>query len=136
MGAILAKDCVCLDELPPDIFVGYESTSYTVLTATGAIETGWRLSRTPHRCFHNREGWQAAHAIELDNEWRVFLYHDTLETHTPAYGINYEIDHNCGWRRVSTFWPTHLTDLTDRCAWQNRLIEHLVSLQAKSRALN
>jgi hypothetical protein len=136
MGAILAKDCICLDELPPYIFVGYESTSYSVLTATGAIESGWRLSRIPHRCFHNREGWQAAHAIEIDNEWRVFLYHDTPDTRTSTYNINYEIEHNCGWRRVSTVWPSHLTDPIERQAWQNCLIGHLVSLQAKSRALN
>lgn len=134
MGAILAKDCICLEELPPYIFADYESTSYSVLTATGAIETGWHLSRIPHRCFRNREGWQAAHAIELDNEWRVFLYHDTLETHTPAYSINYDVEHSCGWRRVSTFWPTHLSDPTQRQAWQDRLIGHLISL--RSRTLN
>jgi hypothetical protein len=139
MGSIMAIDCVKLEDLSHDIFTQYESDYYTVIKSDHSIESGWRLSRVPHRCIHNREGWQAAHAVQ-DSEWRVFLYHDTfpnLDTHTPLDPIYYMgpdfVEHSCGWRRVSRFWPTRLNaaDESERTRWQTQLIAHLGSLQQK-----
>ena len=124
MGSILIKDCVSLEDLGPELLREYEETRYTVATANGSMESGWRLSRTPHQCLNNREGWQAAHAV-LDTEWRVFLYH----------GTHREDDHSCGWRRISTFWPTDIKS-NALAEWRQRLIKHLDTLEAKRQETN
>ena len=121
MGSILIKDCVSLEALDPELLREYEETSYTVATANGTMESGWRLSRTPHHCLNNREGWQGAHAI-LDTEWRIFLYNETE-------------NHSCGWRRISTFWPTNIKSNALR-EWRHRLITRLNALEAKRQETN
>ena len=141
MGSIIATDCVHLEDMHQEIFNEYESTAYTVVKSDGSEESGWRLSRIPHRCIFNREGWQAAHALIIDDEWRVFLYHDTfpeLPTHTPIESIHYTnkfgsryVEHSCGWRRIGTFWPTILLDEDDRCRWQTTLVQRLKALQSR-----
>jgi hypothetical protein len=121
MGSILVKDCVNLEDLGPEILCEYEETSYTVATANGSMESGWRLSRVPHHCLNNREGWQGAHAI-LDTEWRVFLYNETE-------------NHSCGWRRISTFWPTDIKS-NALAEWRHCLITCLDALEAKRQETN
>ena len=121
MGSILTTDCVNLEDLGPDLRE-YEEIRYTVATANGTMESGWRFSRVPHRCLINREGWQGAHAI-LDTEWRVFLYHDTPR----------EDEHSCGWRRISTFWPTDIKS-NALAEWRQRLVKHLDTLEAVRKA--
>lgn len=123
MGTILVKDCVSLEDLDPELLREYEETCYTVVQSDGTCETGWRLSRIPHSCLINREGWQGAHAI-LDTEWRVFLYHDTPR----------EDEHSCGWRRISTFWPTDIKSNAKLAEWRERLVKHLDTLEAVRRA--
>jgi hypothetical protein len=123
MGSILTTDCVRLEDLGPELLREYEETRYTVATADGSLQSGWRFSRIPHHCLNNREGWQAAHAI-LDTEWRIFLYHDTHR----------EDDHSCGWRRISTFWPTDINSNAKLGEWRQRLISRLDALEEKRRA--
>lgn len=142
MGTIIAKDCVRLEDLQQEIFIEYETAAYTVVKSDGYEESGWRLSRISHRCIFNREGWQAAHALIIDGEWRVFLYHDTfpeLSTHTPIetayytnkFGSEY-VEHSCGWRRVGTFWPTLLSgDIIGIDQWQATLVQRLRALQSR-----
>jgi len=120
MGSILSTDCVSLEDLGPELLREYEETRYTVATADGSFQSGWRFSRTPHRCLNNREGWQSAHAI-LDTEWRVFLYDDT----------DREDEHSCGWRRISTFWPTEIKSNAALGEWRQCLITRLNALEAR-----
>lgn len=142
MGSIIAKDCVHLEDLSQEIFAEYETTAYTVVKPDDSNESGWCISRTPHRCIFNREGWQAAHAVIIDGEWRVFLYHNTFpdfDTHTPLDSDAFYdetgtkiIEHSCGWRRVGTFWPTLLTgDNIGIGQWQTTLLQRLTDLQSR-----
>ena len=137
MGIIIAKDCVNMADLSAEVIHGYETTDFTVMKSDGSFESGWRLSRTPHRCIHNREGWQAAHACFIEDEWRVFLFHNTfpeLDTHTPLELHHYNKvhqEHTCGWRRIGTFWPTKLTEDDDYGTWTDTLVQHLTDLQSR-----
>ena len=121
----MTTDCVNLEDLGPELLREYEEISYTVAISNGTMQSGWRLSKTPHQCLNNREGWQGAHAV-LDTEWRVFLYHD----------MPIEDEHSCGWRRISTFWPTEIKSNTALAEWRQCLIKYLDTLEAKRQETN
>lgn len=115
-----------MGDLPEDIIAEYEATSFSVKRTSGAVEENWCISRKPHMCEATIRGglaWAAAHAFEnrsLDpthNEWKVWLYSNAQP-------------HTCGWRRISTIWPSHLTTDTERNAWRLTLKARLDSLRA------
>jgi hypothetical protein len=144
MGNVNQYSCVNMADLPVDEMLEYEETPLSVTRTSGAVEGNWRVTRTPHVCrSSSRElSWAGAHAIETNKpgdpnngEWKVWLYHNTfpdLSTHTPPHD---EGTHMCGWRRISTFWPSHMTGAEDRRVWQQTLKGRLDSLRAARTAL-
>jgi hypothetical protein len=134
MGNIVQSACIDLADLPEDIIKEYENTRLTVTRTNGAIEDNWHLSRVPHQCalsVHEGLSWAAAHAFEIMkpdsahyHEWKIWLY------------SNEPVKHICGWRRLSTIWPTHLTTAKEREEWQRTLKSRLDSLRAIANVKN
>lgn len=130
MGNIIDTDFVNMGNLSENEIREYEDTPLSVIRTNGHIDDNWRISRIPHICIE----WAGAHAIENRSclptdpsygEWKVWMYHNVHST--------FEIgNHICGWRRISTFWPTHLTTTEERNIWQQILKGRLDILRALS----
>ena len=83
----------------------------------GREESGWTISDKPHSscCYSNTI---FAQAMKRENDWKVFM----------SNSIDSQ-EHACGWRRVGTFWPTKITDETERVIWIAMLVQRLNKLK-------
>jgi len=107
----------------------YTKESYTVKRTNGTFENGWIISNS-HK---NKNGedvscalvtstnaWVNGHACKMDDAWKIFMS-------SPIDSIS---QHACGWRRVGTFFPTHLEGKTEEInTWQNSLKDDLNALE-------
>ncbi len=87
---------------------GLLSESYTVIRTSGGHESGWSIPSESHKCDATCScTWlPGPHATLEEKGWRVFLA-------GPS-----EPNHSCGWRRIGTFWPSHLSGQQDAIdAW-------------------
>jgi hypothetical protein len=121
MGVNSSK-CVNLATLD----AAYFSETYTVVRTSGDHQTGWRMTKEQHRCFNQATGWRpTAHAMLTEEGWRVNMHNGQ---HTDEEG-NIDPKHACGWRRLGTFWPTHLTgDEAAIKSWSDALRNRLEEL--------
>ena len=115
MGNVIQRDCVNMNNLIE--ITDYEDVSLSVIRTGGAIEDNWYISNTCNT-------WAGAHAIETT----------TCSESDPAYGewkvfMSHKGDNTCGWRRISTFWPSHLTTAEERITWQQTLKARLDALR-------
>lgn len=119
------EDTVNLDNLRE-----YWIETYTVVRTDQSHDNDWSIPAMTHSscppCHgDDEEGvWVGRYATKHitkgkkgDNVWRVFM------TKTSREG------HSCGWRRVTTFWPTRITDLWEIDKWQQEFIKVLESLE-------
>lgn len=72
----------------------------TVVRTSGEQQDGWVCSNDKHWCSAHtgKSEIPDAHAYLDDSGWRVHLHKNSDND-----------SHYCGWRRLGTFWPTHLT---------------------------
>lgn len=84
----------------------------------GCEQSGWTITDKPHsQCCGSNKIY--AEATKLDTVWKVFM--------SNSFDIPHE--HGCGWRRVGTFWPTSITDETERIMWIASLVQRLNTLK-------
>ena len=88
--------------------------SYTVLRGSGEYDDGWIISKPPvvieNAKWIDKHAWRDVNK----NEWRIFLHNNQTDPNL----------FKCGWRRISTIRPTHLTeDEVDK--WRESLIDTL-----------
>jgi len=125
MGQKISRmECVDLRELNIDLF----SETYTVQRnpkqegdpvpgERGAIEDeGWKILREPTM------GWQGPHASVVGSVWRVYMVCG-LSPDDPNWVY--------GWRKVNSFWPSHLKTWEERDAWTANFIEQLKTLKTE-----
>ena len=99
--------------------------AYTVIRTGGKQEQGWSIPSERHSCdATSLLTWQPGpHASLNEDGWRVFM--------TDSIADPY--NHTCGWRRIGTFWPSHLdNDQTAISTWVADLkatLERLASQQ-------
>jgi hypothetical protein len=109
----IKNTCVSLDGMEE-----ITNLEYTVMRGSGIYEEGWLMSKP--KCIIENNRWIDRHAWRdvKKNEWRIFLH-------------NNETDPNlfkCGWRRIDTIRPKHLTDEEEIKRWREALVDTLNKL--------
>jgi hypothetical protein len=105
----------------------YLDESYTVVRTSGAVEDGWMLTDKIHRCSNTdpRSQRPKAHAFLKPDGWSLHLHNGDQHEEEPD-------KHCCGFRRLSTFWPTRLTgDQPAITAWTEQLRDRLEELAGR-----
>ena len=94
----------------------YTESSYTVERTSGAMETGWVISK-PRIISSSFPSWIKQHATKQtsDSEWRIFM-HNGSSSHDVFL---------CGWRRLETIHPSNLTDAEEIRIWRDEFLKHL-----------
>lgn len=115
MGNLFDKEMtVSLESLPQ-----YTNITYKVLRSNGDKEDGWVISRPPN--LQSQPEWIDKHAIIDNFTWRIFMNNSHT---TPELSA-------CGWRRLDTIAPSHLTYPDAIAKWRQEFTDELNALQEK-----
>jgi len=133
MGAEISQlESVNLEDLPADVYESIVSETYTVQRnpknstdlmpgERGAREDeGWKILREAT----GKSRWAAAHANFIrDSDTITWRFHMTngREASDPEFLY--------GWRKLYSFWPTHMKTWEEREAWNAQLKVHVETLK-------